>query len=259
MHWVYALKSSQTGCIYVGETTRLFRRWNEHQTGRGGVNTSEDDYDTIVGAYKVANNCAFMQNYDNLMNGFGAKFCQNEWGVREDKEVALELENLVTERYFYENKDRGCWWKVAGGRYTTEHICNNFYFSDKINHVTIDRPLCNHGYPCEVHMKNDKTKIYFTCPLPDWVEGVEDKCKFWKEFEPYRQAITNEKKQYEDWVTSLPRYQHSPCIKCNEEYYSRVWSRGNEYSICKPCFFKNYESLKAEYKGKFLKNIFDDE
>ena len=27
---------SDDGDIYIGETVRLFRRWNEHQTGRGG-------------------------------------------------------------------------------------------------------------------------------------------------------------------------------------------------------------------------------
>lgn len=191
MHWVYVLRSSQTGCIYVGETVRLCRRWNEHQTGRGGKNTSEDDYDTVIGAYKVCNNSTFLRYYDDMVNN--ARFaykCQKEWGAEEDKDLALQLENHITERFFYEKRDSR-WWDITGGKYTTEERCENFGCSDKINNVLIDRPLCYCGYPCEINMKKDKTKLYFTCPVPDWIEGFhhEGKCDFWKEFEPYRKIL----------------------------------------------------------------------
>ena len=38
-------------------------------------------------------------------------------------------------------------------------------------------------------MKNDNTKIYFECPIPDWVEGFNtpDRCNFWQEYLPYRE------------------------------------------------------------------------
>lgn len=192
MHWVYVLRSSQTGCIYVGESIRLFRRWNEHQTGRGGVNTSEDNYDTIIGAYKVCNNFAFLKYYEDMTkyDRFAHRF-QTEWGAFEDKQLACQLENHITERYFYERKDNYKWWDICGGKYVTDDRCEDFCCSDKINNILIDRPLCHCGYPCEVNMKKDKTKIYFTCPVPDWVEGFhhEGKCDFWKEFEQYRKIL----------------------------------------------------------------------
>lgn len=193
MHWVYVLKSTETGCIYVGETIRLYRRWNEHQTGRGGKNTSEDNYDTVIGAYKVCNNSTFLRYYNDMVNH--ARFaykCQKEWGIHEDKDLALQLENHITERYFYE-KGKSCWWSVCGGRYTSDDRCENFCCSDKFDKVLIDRPLCYCRYPCEVNMKKDKSKIYFTCPVPDWIERFNhnEKCNFYQEFEPYRKILEN--------------------------------------------------------------------
>jgi hypothetical protein len=192
MHWVYVLRSNN-GNIYVGETTRLFRRWNEHQTGRGGINTSEDNYDIIIGVYKVSNNATFLEYYEDMViNEKFAYRCQKEWGLYEDKQLALKLENHITKRYFYEKKKN--WWSVSGGSYTCEENIEGYCLSDKINNPLIDRPLCNCGFPCEVHMKNDKTKIYFTCPIADWVSEksyfkVPIKCDFWKEFEPYRKIL----------------------------------------------------------------------
>jgi predicted GIY-YIG superfamily endonuclease len=191
MHWVYVLKSSQTGCIYVGETTRLYRRWDEHQTGRGGINTSPDNYDKIIGLYKVCNNSTFLEYYEDMTNYDRYAYkCQQNWGECEDKQLALELENHITRRYFYEKRNTRPW-DVCGGSYTSENIIEGFCFSDKINKVLIDRPLCYCGYPCEVNMKKDKTKIYFNCPVPDWIEGFDHdgKCDFWKEFEPYRKIL----------------------------------------------------------------------
>jgi hypothetical protein len=40
-----------------------------------------------------------------------------------------------------------------------------------------------------VNLKKDKTKIYFTCPTPEWVDygyNIPGRCNFWKEYEPYR-------------------------------------------------------------------------
>ena len=194
MHWVYVLKSSRIGSVYVGETIRLGKRWNEHQTGRGGVNTSEDDYDTCIGAYKVCNNSTFLQYYDDMVNNDRYAYrCQQEWGICEDKYRALQLEDHITERYFHESdedNDRK-WLFVAGGKYTSEQRSKKFCMSDKINNVLLDRPLCHCRYPCEVHMTKDKTKIYFTCPIPDWVDWFkcEEKCDFWEEFKPYRKIL----------------------------------------------------------------------
>lgn len=182
MHWVYVLKSSQSGNIYVGETTRLFRRWSEHRTGRGGVNTSNDEYDTLIGAYKVSGNNSFMRYYDDMMNGKYDYKCSTYWGCDEDKQSACELENLITERFA--SITQHSFYKVRGGKYCNQS--SNFFSKPKE-----DRPLCNCGLPCEVNLTKDKTKIYFVCPIPKWCDDyvsliVPNKCEFWKEFEPYR-------------------------------------------------------------------------
>jgi len=182
MHWVYVLLSDD-GDIYVGETTRLFRRWNEHQTGRGGANTSSGDYNTVIGLYKVSSNRSFRRYLDDR----AAWRVERYWDDEVDKYDALEIENLVTERYLVE---RGITkHDIKGGRYTVESRCETFCFGGGAAAYKKDRPLCKCGYPCEVNLKKDKTKIYFTCPVPDWVEGYDtpEKCNFWEEYSQYRE------------------------------------------------------------------------
>jgi hypothetical protein len=179
MHWVYVLQSEERD-IYVGETVRLFRRWNEHQTGRGGINTSNGDYTTIIGLYSVVNNRSFKR----FLEDDEVWRCERYWNDEVDKQDALDIENFITERYL---TDRGITnYSIRGGKYTTEDRCENFWFGGGT--CKKDRPLCKCGYPCEVKIKNDKTKIYFVCPVPDWIEGftIPEKCNFWEEYKPYR-------------------------------------------------------------------------
>lgn len=192
MHWVYVLKSSKTNSIYVGETTRLFRRWNEHQTGRGGVNTSNIDYDTLIGLYCVSGNNSFMKYYDDMMNNIYDYKCFYFWNSNEDKQSACELENLITERFASIINHSEIF--VKGGKYCRQGY--NFFSKSKE-----DRPLCHCGFPCEVKLKNDNTKIYFVCPVPDWCDNyngfiVPNKCNYWKEFEPYGRLRNIHNKNY---------------------------------------------------------------
>lgn len=183
MHWVYVLMSSTTGAIYVGETVRLYRRWNEHRTGRGGVTTSSDNYDTLIGLYRVGRNWQFLTYRPEMLGGTYKYQCERYWDEERDKDAALRVENHITERYRLERK-KVDWWNVRGGKY-----CSGKGILD-IGKVVVDRPLCKCGYPCEVNIKQDKSKLYFTCPVPEWT-AFEDmhtpvRCSFWEEFEPYR-------------------------------------------------------------------------
>ena len=249
MHWVYVLLSDD-GDIYVGETTRLFRRWNEHQTGRGGANTSMGEYNTVIGLYSVANNKAF-RGYLADSNIYR---CEKYWKEEGDKYDALDLENHITERYL---ADRGITrFDIKGGKYTTESRCENFCFGVGVGTYVKDRPLCKCKYPCEVKLKNDGTKIYFVCPVPEWVEGftTPEKCNFWEEYKPFRENKENQAamilKQCEHWVARLPEYEGDPCIKCNAMAYKPIWSRDINYGICEKCFHSHYGELKEEYKLK---------
>lgn len=186
MHWVYVLRSSQTKNIYIGETTRLFRRWNEHTIGRGGAITSRDNYDTLIGLYSVGANHSFLKHRNEMNAGYGTLKCQMFWGLDESKQIALEIENHIAERYLL---DRGITkYDIMGGKYTTETRCENFCFGESCKTYIRDRPLCNCSYPCEVNLTKNKEKIYFCCPIPKWINGSEipTPCNFYKEYEPYR-------------------------------------------------------------------------
>ena len=67
MHWVYILKC-QNDHYYVGETTRLYRRFWEHNSGKGGVNTYTYTPETIVAMYKV-NLLGMFFEYDYFIDG----------------------------------------------------------------------------------------------------------------------------------------------------------------------------------------------
>ena len=189
MHWVYVLRDDEDGSIYVGETTRLYRRWNEHQMGRGGVNTCESNFNRLIGLYKVPENTAFLSYRESFIHNSFQKECEY-WNLDVDKQDALEVEKHITQRYIYEYRDKPivC---VRGGPYTTEDKYEKF--RTNLNGINIDRPLCKCGYPSEVKIKNDKTKVYFICPLPQWQEfydnlDLDEPCNFWKEFEEYRKS-----------------------------------------------------------------------
>lgn len=193
VHWVYALKSSSTGAIYVGETVRLYRRWNEHLTGRGGVTTSRDHYDTLVGLYNVAHNWSFLTYRPEMLAGNYNYRCAYYWDEEREKSEACLVENHITERYRFEYKSKN-WWNVRGGKYCLHYEIPTF------STTVIDRPLCKCGYPCEVQLKNDQSKLYFTCPVPDWVTfdnvDVPTKCSFWEEFIPYRELKDAHRREY---------------------------------------------------------------
>jgi predicted GIY-YIG superfamily endonuclease len=55
MKWVYILKCKD-GYYYVGETTRLYRRFWEHFSGLGAINTTVYKPEKVVAIYK-SNQC----------------------------------------------------------------------------------------------------------------------------------------------------------------------------------------------------------
>ena len=260
MHWVYVVKSDD-GHIYVGETIRLYKRFNEHQSGRGGANTSRHPPTQLLGLYHVPNNLIFMQNYNDMLEGRGNPMCHLNWNG-EDDDGYLEVENRITERYMYER--RAICGRVRGGKYTTQERCIDYYQKvldpPVISNLTNDRPLCKHGYPCEINMKKDKEKMFFTCPLsrPNYWEGfygnlhVEDACNFWQEYEPYRKAKSSfETMRNAFWVRNIPEWNNGlPCLKCNSQYEQPLWRLGVKHQVCTSCFQKHYGELKRQYEGK---------
>lgn len=215
VHWVYVLQSSDTDGIYVGETTRLYRRWNEHVTGRGGVTTSNDNYDTLIGLYNVTHNIKFLDFYTSA-DTFDNPIMRTSWGWDGEcyKSDALQVENHITERYRIERKN---FFNIKGGKYCREDCVYD------LTNVTIDRPLCKCGYPCEVNMQKDKTKIYFTCPVPVWTNTFSDidtpeKCNLWKEYEPYRTLREqHEQKRRQEYAIQMRKQNLAAYIEATKD------------------------------------------
>lgn len=66
VHWVYVLECEDNR-IYVGETTKLYKRWNQHASGTGAKCTKNFVPINILGIYNVSKNIAF-ENYKSNFN-----------------------------------------------------------------------------------------------------------------------------------------------------------------------------------------------
>lgn len=262
VHWVYVIEC-EDDYIYVGETTRLYRRMNEHQSGGGSVNTGRHKPKYLDALYKVADNYSFFIYRSSIINGFYNKEAIDTWG--EDDGDHLLIENHFTELFMFlrgREDDNiilndGCWNKVRGGKYTK--YANEFERNPTSNmkeEDIVDRPSCNCGCPAEVKISRDKNCIYFVCALKnawkDFSPGLDyaESCDFYKVYKDdvyiKKQHEINMLRLRESWCENLPTA-FDCCIKCKDIQYTMVFSRGKRRQICEKCFGNHYEELKKEY------------
>jgi predicted GIY-YIG superfamily endonuclease len=292
VHWVYVVKCDDD-FIYVGETTRLYKRFTEHIRGRGSQNTHRHKPKELIGLYRVNNNHSFINYRYDILNKRYNKNHIDDWG--EEEGDYLRIENHITERYLWERRndhEYGTgkeWYRVRGGKYTYKslddaleisrafcsrpnrikgsYVCNSPELRILQKEDIVDRPLCNHGYPAEVNIKKDKTKIYFTCPIPNWGDfddlERDEPCKFWKEYEEDRiikiQHGINQTRLKEPWMYNIPptsRMEPDPCVVCNKKDYNPEWALGKVLRLCSACLCDRYEELQKKYKDICL--IVDD-
>ena len=286
VHWVYITECVEL-YIYVGETTRLFRRFNEHDCGRGSVNTSRHKPLYLVGLYKVADNISFMKYRKHIQNNEYDFFTIKNWGT--DDSGNLEVENHLTERLFYERKDNheyGTgeeWYRVRGGKYTRKNLDNSLESAKELCDIPnrikgtlkmttpidkmkeseiVDRPLCHCSYPCEVKLSKDKNCIYFVCALKNAWDTESMGCLKTDEFCDFYKVYDEDiyiKKQYEinqtkvgAWCNNIPGALGDynilkPCIKCNKEDYIPVYAYHHKRSVCQSCFGIYNNELKNKY------------
>ena len=130
MHWIYILRCSDN-YYYIGETTRLYRRFWEHLDGKGGTNTSIYYPEEIIGIYKVNTICKFIE-YNNYINDIidGNEEYKlfklrnfNEDNIEEDYDY-LFAENYIVECFMINRKNE--WDKIRGGKYTRLDIEYNY-------------------------------------------------------------------------------------------------------------------------------------
>jgi len=205
VHWIYVLEC-EDDYIYVGETRRLYRRFNEHITSRGGANTIKHKPNKLIGLYKVNDNYSFMRYRNTIQTGKYNKFIIDNWENEGDN---LLIENHITERFFYERRENDSygggleWYKVRGGKYTRESLdetVNGYKWASEkegrhymsrnpIETIPVDsivdRPLCKCHCPSEVKLSKDK-KIYFVCALKNIWDNffpdlqIDKPCDFWQ-------------------------------------------------------------------------------
>lgn len=201
VHWVYVLEC-EDNYIYVGETKRLYGRFDEHLKSRGGSNTINHKPNRLIGLYKVNQNHSFIRYRNTIKTGQYNRFIIDDWENDGDN---LLIENHITQRFLYERRENE-WYKIRGGKYTRKtmdetaarykwvtekegRVCVSRNPIDSISVDSIvDRPLCNCNYPSEVKLSKDKSNIYFICALKNiWMDFFSDlqinkPCNFWKPY-----------------------------------------------------------------------------
>jgi predicted GIY-YIG superfamily endonuclease len=271
VRWIYVLECEDEN-IYIGQTTRLFRRFNEHINGNGSVNTGIYLPEKLVGLYKVGDNDSFIKYRTEIVkNGDFNRFTIYDWGSDEETNH-LDVENHFTELYlclraktddshnFMYND--GQWRKIKGGKYTKELVLNPTRNVD--SKYIIDRPCCYCGYPCEVKISKDNKTIYYVCSLKnvwdDFFDGFEigTPCDYYKIYEEdamiKKQYELNTKKLGESWLMNVPKSAYKihpePCIKCYKENYMPTYAFGVTRRLCQSCFTNKYEDLVKQYSVK---------
>ena len=271
-HWVYILVNEaweeEDETIYVGETTRLYRRFNEHLHGRGGINTAHfGNYGSVrlVGLYNVASNDAFeeyhsrVQTFEEWNSIWDLKWKFKDWRDKEESEDYnyLMIENLITEMCIYLNKHNEV--DVKGGKYT-----KNASYKNKVTSYPSHRPTCNCGYPAEVFLSK-KDEIWFKCAVANatWIEfenpyfSVAEPCEFLQKYSDdmnLRQKFeTLPKREGSSIVNMLPKLSHKagsdenwmqelPCSVCKLLKYTPIFNHGYR-ALCRVCTEKRFEEV----------------
>jgi predicted GIY-YIG superfamily endonuclease len=222
VHWVYILEC-EDNIVYVGETIHLYQRFIEHLTGKGGATTSKYKPHTLIGLYRVNENHSFMKYRNAIKIGEYNRFLLDDW---ENDGNSKLIENHITERYLWERRNNHeygtCneWYRIRGGKYTYESLDGALHYAkewcSRPNSIkgtykcsspelrslkeeeVVDRPLCKCGYPSEVKLSIDKSKIYFVCSLKNIKKSpfkfLQFPCDFYQQYT--EDSIVKEK--YED-------------------------------------------------------------
>ena len=213
-HWIYILKGSCGQKYYVGETTRLYRRFWEHDKGDCS-NTCGKGF-RVVAIYKKDNMGTFFDynekiiNNKNLQSTFilgvnNPKYLLNNWnkiGGFNHREIKNNIVECMMLGDYHHWKD------IRGGKYTKFNC--NYKFPE--NEYVKELPLCHCGLPCDVRKKEENDYIFFRCSKKNFWPGIREKfeiddepCKFFKKYtkdETYKSNISID----ESWLENVPSH-----------------------------------------------------
>lgn len=288
MHWIYILKC-RDGYYYVGETKRLYRRFWEHQTGFGGINTSTYIPEGIVAIYKVSAICNFFEYNHNVIhkicniyfdccNQLLDKMSNPEEDDNNDYDN-LFAETAITECLMLHHKDN--WQKIRGGKYTRFDADYSMPTNDYITNL----PLCKCGLPCDI--KKNENYLYFRCAKKNMWSSMreafdiqDEPCTFFMKYTDdieYKIYYEQHKKKINDltnqshWLRQLTGGMYEHCVGgCGKQYDENNTIRYSRQAInlCFDCFITKNADLSHKYniyninarqlKGKCLITL-DDE
>jgi predicted GIY-YIG superfamily endonuclease len=271
MRWVYILQC-EGGYFYVGETSRLYRRFWEHNSGLGGLNTSLYPPINILAIYpvhrlgkffdyikKVKNN-DYQLNYNIYFNRCGIieNFNENDEEDYEYEYNSLWIENNITEKMMLINESN--WKKVRGGKYVKFNVEYDYPTNSQVKEL----PSCKCGLPCDV--KKENNYLYFRCPKKNiWEQmreefGINDEpCNFFMKYTNDNSYKTEYEKRKNNiklltskspWLKEILGGHYEHCIGgCGKEYNGNNTIRylGRAINLCFDCFINKNEELAKKY------------
>jgi predicted GIY-YIG superfamily endonuclease len=266
MHWVYILECDNDS-YYIGETKRLYRRFWEHQQGRGGLNTYNNTPRQIVAIYKITKMYNFLQfiklvinkEYDIYFNEARNLLKKIEEDDSEQEYDNLYVENNITEWMMLHNEEK--WENVRGGKYTHYNCCYTFPKNELIKHL----PACKCGLPCDVNYNKDGY-LYFRCPLKNmWPQMKADfkiydePCSFFMKYQTginymadcdTKRDIVYTLIKQSPWLKYLLNIYSEKCVGgCNIGYsqYNKIRYLNKNINLCFDCFINKNTELKSKY------------
>jgi hypothetical protein len=284
MRWVYILKCTND-FYYIGETSRLYRRFWEHNSGKGGVNTSTYEPENIIAIYNLerlgkffnynlkVNNNDYSTNYNIYFNrgGIIEIFNDNNNNVNneDDEYTNLTVENNITEKMMLNNKKN--WKKIRGGKYVRLDVEYNF----PTNEIVKDLPNCKCKLPCDIKKNEKDNYLYFRCAKKNIWEEMreifnidEEPCDFFMKYtKDNNYKIEYEKRKEKikiltvksDWLEQLVGCQYEFCIGgCQKRYDENNTIRylRSAINLCFDCFINKNNELSKKYDNiKFIETF----
>jgi hypothetical protein len=262
MHWVYILKDTLSDHLYIGETTRLFRRLFEHKNANGSKITSKGTYDRLVGLYKIPINSNFYlyHRQNKLYNDYNPflfeNMCERTYNTKEE---ALLIENWITELLITNKDHDGEYDMVYGGKY-----CNLSTYYNMIERIqdedVLKRPFCKCGIPAEIRMSS-KNELYYICSMQNVWDGIhfgidiEESCDFYMKYDDTESKVyysISKKYRNEPFFGEIPRpisdITPGNCVMCKKTSYLPVWSPTyGSRRICSECMSNDIRNVRTTY------------
>ena len=280
MRWIYILQCKDE-CLYVGETSRLYRRFWEHMSGLGGLNTSIYPPINIIAIYSAHRLGKFFEYITKVKNAdynlnyniyFDRGGIIEHFNDDDEEEYNYEynylwIENNIAERIMLENETR--WKKVRGGKYVRFDAEYAFPNNISLNEL----PNCKCGIPCDIKKNEQHNYLYFRCAKKNMWNKMREEfdindvpCSFFMKYTndiTYKTEYEKRKKLIQTltaksyWLKSLCGGMYEHCVGgCGKDYDGNNTVRylNKAINLCFDCFINKHEELTKKHHYCLLVN-----